>query len=192
MSLPRQVLPGQFYLVTRRCTQRQFLLRPDAATNNAFTYCLIEAAQRTQVEVLLPCAMSNHHHTVIFDRYGRYPDVPGGLRGSARVLAGRRGGDVSDRHVLVAAVRNVPIAAALVAGACAQVRRAGGEFLHGSGGDEVSRLYERFAVGSIAHEQYLSGEAFQVFADLAGASARELVRRLPARELNRMPPRSRS
>ena len=61
MSLPRQVLPGQFYLVTRRCTQRQFLLRPDAATNNAFTYCLIEAAQRTQVEVLLPCAMSNHH-----------------------------------------------------------------------------------------------------------------------------------
>jgi putative transposase len=74
MSLPRQVLPGRFYLVTRRCTQRQFLLRPDAATNNAFTYCLIEAAQRTQIEVLLPCAMSNHHHTVIFDRFGRYPE----------------------------------------------------------------------------------------------------------------------
>jgi len=72
--LPRQVLPGQFYLVTRRCTQRQFLLRPDAETNNAFTYCLIEAAQRTQVEVLLPCAMSNHHHTVIYDRFGRYPE----------------------------------------------------------------------------------------------------------------------
>ena len=50
------------------------MLRPDAATNNAFTYCLIEAAQRAQVEVLLPCAMSNHHHTVIFDRYGRYPE----------------------------------------------------------------------------------------------------------------------
>jgi len=41
MSLPRQVLPGQFCLVTRRCVQRQFLLRPDAETNNAFTYCLI-------------------------------------------------------------------------------------------------------------------------------------------------------
>jgi REP element-mobilizing transposase RayT len=62
MSLPREVLPGQFYLITRRCQQRQFLLRPDAATNNAFTYCLIEAAQRCQVEVLLPCAMSNHYH----------------------------------------------------------------------------------------------------------------------------------
>lgn len=42
--LPRQVLPGQFYLITRRCSQRQFLLRPDTATNNAFLYCLIDAA----------------------------------------------------------------------------------------------------------------------------------------------------
>jgi REP element-mobilizing transposase RayT len=58
MSLPREVLPGQFYLITRRCQQRQFLLCPDAVTNNAFTYCLIEAAQRCQIEVLLPCAMS--------------------------------------------------------------------------------------------------------------------------------------
>jgi putative transposase len=74
MSLPRQVLPGQFYLITRRCTQRQFLLRPDAATNNAFTYCLIEAAQRSHVEILLPCALSNHHHTVIYDRFGRVPE----------------------------------------------------------------------------------------------------------------------
>jgi hypothetical protein len=47
--LPRQVLPGQFYMITRRCTQRQFLLRPDRETNNAFTYCLIEAALRCQV-----------------------------------------------------------------------------------------------------------------------------------------------
>ncbi len=62
VMLPRQVLPRQFYLITRRCTQRQFLLRPDAETNNAFTYALIEAAQRTQIDVLLPCAMSNHYH----------------------------------------------------------------------------------------------------------------------------------
>jgi REP element-mobilizing transposase RayT len=74
MSLPRQVLPGQFYMITRRCTQRQFLLRPDQPTNAAFTYCLIEAAQRCQIEVLLPCAMSNHHHTVIYDRHGRCPE----------------------------------------------------------------------------------------------------------------------
>jgi putative transposase len=61
-------------LITRRCTQRQFLLRPDPETNNAFTYCLAEAAQRYEISVLLPCAMSNHYHTVIFDRWGNYPE----------------------------------------------------------------------------------------------------------------------
>jgi putative transposase len=73
MSLPRDVLPGRFYLITRRCTQRQFLLRPDDETNNAFTYCLGEAAQRLGIVVLLMVAMSNHHHMVIYDRYGNYP-----------------------------------------------------------------------------------------------------------------------
>jgi len=72
--LARQVLPNQFYMINRRCTQRQFLLRPDPETNNVFTYCLAEAAQRCQIEVLLSCAMSNHHHTVIYDRWGRYPE----------------------------------------------------------------------------------------------------------------------
>jgi REP element-mobilizing transposase RayT len=74
MTLPRPVLPGQFYLVTRRCTQRQFLMRPDDATNNAFIYCLGEAAQRFSIDVLLPVAMSNHYHAVVFDRLGSLPD----------------------------------------------------------------------------------------------------------------------
>jgi putative transposase len=73
MTLPREVLPGRFYMVTRRCTQRQFLLRPDGETNNAFLYCLAHAAHRYDVDVLLTCAMSNHHHTVIFDRHGALP-----------------------------------------------------------------------------------------------------------------------
>jgi REP element-mobilizing transposase RayT len=72
--LPRQVLPRRFYLITRRCVQRQFLIRPDAATNNAFLYCLIAAALRCEIDVLLPCAMSNHYHAVIYDRAGRYPE----------------------------------------------------------------------------------------------------------------------
>jgi hypothetical protein len=49
------------------------LLRPDDATNNAFTYCLAEAAQRFEIDVLMTCAESNHHHTTVFDRHGRYP-----------------------------------------------------------------------------------------------------------------------
>jgi hypothetical protein len=49
------------------------LLRPDEVTNNAFVYCLGEAAQRFEIDIVLPTAMSNHHHTVLFDRHGRYP-----------------------------------------------------------------------------------------------------------------------
>ncbi|MGN6107111.1 MAG: transposase [Kofleriaceae bacterium] len=73
MSLPRDVHPGRFYMITRRCTQRMYLLRPDEETNNAFIYCLALAAKRFHIDVLLPVAMSNHHHTVIFDREGTYP-----------------------------------------------------------------------------------------------------------------------
>jgi putative transposase len=61
-------------MLTRRCTQRQFLLRPDQATSNAFVYCLAVAAQRTGMVTLFTSAQSNHHHTGIFDPLGRYPD----------------------------------------------------------------------------------------------------------------------
>jgi REP element-mobilizing transposase RayT len=73
MSLPREVIPGRFYLVTRRCSQRQLILRPDPATNEAFLYCLAVAAARCRVGVLLACVMSNHYHAVIHDRDGVYP-----------------------------------------------------------------------------------------------------------------------
>jgi len=58
-------------MITRRCTQRQFLLRPDPETNNNFLYCLAEAAARFEIDLLLPSVLSNHHHTVVFDRRGR-------------------------------------------------------------------------------------------------------------------------
>jgi hypothetical protein len=60
-------------MITRRCTQRQYLLRPDAATNNAFLYCLAVAAQRSGVIILFTAAESNHHHTGIFDPLGTFP-----------------------------------------------------------------------------------------------------------------------
>lgn len=71
MSVPREVVPGRFYMITRRCTQRIFLLRPDAETNNNVVYCLAEAAARFEIDVLLPSVLSNHHHTIVFDRHGR-------------------------------------------------------------------------------------------------------------------------
>jgi len=77
MSDPRPVFPGTISMVTRRCTQREFLLRPDDETNNAFIYCLAEAAQRYGIVVLLTQMMSNHHHTVIYDPDGRINEFMG-------------------------------------------------------------------------------------------------------------------
>lgn len=73
MSKPREILEKQLYLISRRCTQRQCLLRPDPETNNAFIYCLALASERTKVDVVLPLAEANHHHMVVFDRYGNVP-----------------------------------------------------------------------------------------------------------------------
>jgi hypothetical protein len=49
-------------------------MRPDDETNNAYLYCLLVAALRYGIDILLMCAMSNHHHVAIFDRHGRYPE----------------------------------------------------------------------------------------------------------------------
>jgi REP element-mobilizing transposase RayT len=65
------ILPDRFYMVTRRCSQRTFLLRPDPTSNQTFLYCLIEAAIRCDITVVLPSVMSNHHHTIVYDRHGR-------------------------------------------------------------------------------------------------------------------------
>jgi len=60
-------------MVTRSCTQRQFLLRPDPETNNAFIYCLAVAAERYQIDILDFVQMSNHLHDGIYDRDGNAP-----------------------------------------------------------------------------------------------------------------------
>ena len=73
MTSPRQVLPGTTYLVTRRCSQRQFLLRPSATTNQVFLYLLAVAAHRFGVEVHAFCVLSNHYHLVVTDPQARLP-----------------------------------------------------------------------------------------------------------------------
>jgi REP element-mobilizing transposase RayT len=73
MTLPRQVVPGRDYMITRRCSERRFFLRPDDETNDAFIYCLVLAATRAKVEVTFSVAMSNHHHTGIHDPDGNFP-----------------------------------------------------------------------------------------------------------------------
>jgi REP element-mobilizing transposase RayT len=74
MTAPRQILPGQTYLITRRATQRQHLLRPDPDTNQCFEYNLAVSANRCAIQLLAWLAMSNHYHAVVHDPEGRLPE----------------------------------------------------------------------------------------------------------------------
>ncbi len=73
MSRPRQVLPNTTYLVTRRCTQRQFLLTPSPVVNNLILYCFAYAAWKYKVTIHALCVMSNHYHLACTDVLGRLP-----------------------------------------------------------------------------------------------------------------------
>ena len=79
MTLPRRVLPNTTYLVTRRCLGRRFLLRPDAALNHLFLYCLALGAQKYGIEVHGLCVMSNHYHLTLTDVRGVLPEFMGWL-----------------------------------------------------------------------------------------------------------------
>ena len=79
MTLPRRVLPATTYLVTRRCIGRHFLLRPDAALNQLFIYCLALGAQKYGIQVHGLSVMSNHYHLTLTDVRGVLPDFMGWL-----------------------------------------------------------------------------------------------------------------
>jgi putative transposase len=73
MTAPRPIVPGTTYLISRRCTQRQFLLRPTKQTRQIYEYCLAEAAARFDVLLIGWLAMTNHHHSKVHDRAGNLP-----------------------------------------------------------------------------------------------------------------------
>jgi putative transposase len=74
MTVARQVIAGRTYLISRRCTQRQFLLRPDAHVEQVYLYCLGEAAARYEITLHGFVVMSNHAHLVIRDNHGNFPE----------------------------------------------------------------------------------------------------------------------
>jgi REP element-mobilizing transposase RayT len=73
MTAPRQVLEGTTYLVSRRCSERRFFLRPSWLTNLIFRYLLAVVAERYGIVVHAFCAMSNHVHIVLTDPHARLP-----------------------------------------------------------------------------------------------------------------------
>jgi len=60
-------------MITRRCTQRQFLLVPRRRTVELVHYCLAYAAERTGVVIHAVIFMSNHYHIVVTDPRGVLP-----------------------------------------------------------------------------------------------------------------------
>lgn len=74
MTAPRRILPGVTYLVTRRCVQRQFFLKPGRTTNDVFLYVLALAASRFGVQIHAFCVLSNHFHLVLTDPCARLPE----------------------------------------------------------------------------------------------------------------------
>ncbi len=61
-------------MITRRCTQRQLLLRPSKLTDQAFVYCFVVAAQRYDVDIYWLTVMGNHYHAGLRDKHGNYPE----------------------------------------------------------------------------------------------------------------------
>lgn len=73
MTAPRQVLPNVTYLVTRRCAQRQHLLKPSRVVTDVFRYVLALAAKRHGIKLHVACVLSNHYHLVVTDPRARLP-----------------------------------------------------------------------------------------------------------------------
>jgi putative transposase len=73
VTTARRVLPGTTYMITRRCTERMFLLGARPENSSEFIYCLAEAASRFGVLVHAAVVMSNHLHIVLTDVRGMLP-----------------------------------------------------------------------------------------------------------------------
>lgn len=92
MTVARQVVAGRTYLISRRCTQRQLLLRPEPAVEQIYLYCLGEAAERYNVTIHAFVAMSNHQHLVVRDNDGNFPEFLAHLHKMiAKAVNGLRG-----------------------------------------------------------------------------------------------------
>ena len=61
-------------MITRRCSERRFFLRPSAEINQILLYCLAVAAERYRMAVHGYCFVANHYHLVTTDVLGNRPE----------------------------------------------------------------------------------------------------------------------
>ena len=81
MSGPRRIRPGATYAISRRVEGRRFLLRPDDALTQLFTWLLAVMAARFDIRVHVAVVMSTHFHLVVTDPRGNISKVMGQLDG---------------------------------------------------------------------------------------------------------------
>jgi len=92
VSLPRRIIPGSTYLISRRCIERRYLLRPDPTITATFHYCLAYAADAYGIQVHGFMVLSNHFHLCVTDPEARLPEFMHRLDGLlARALNAFRG-----------------------------------------------------------------------------------------------------
>lgn len=71
MTPPRRHIAGQVVLLTRRCFQRRFFLRPDSFINSVARFETARASVRHGQAVHASMVMSNHIHQISTDTTGR-------------------------------------------------------------------------------------------------------------------------
>ncbi len=74
MTRPRIVLEGEYIEITQSCLERRFMFTPDPETSNTIRYCIAVAVEKYGMELLGSIAEANHHHTILRDPAGRYPE----------------------------------------------------------------------------------------------------------------------
>ena len=74
MTKPRQHLPGQVVLLTRRTEQRRYFLRPCSHVARVVHYELAKAADQSGLSIHAMMTMSNHPHIVATDHLGERSD----------------------------------------------------------------------------------------------------------------------
>ena len=73
MTMPRRVIPGRTYLITRTTRNRRFFFAPDSGVNIIFWFCIAAAAAITGVQLHAVATLSNHIHLVVTDVRGELP-----------------------------------------------------------------------------------------------------------------------
>jgi putative transposase len=74
MTAPRPIHPGTTYMITRRCSERRFFLKPGPIVNAIFQYVLALASARYGIAIHAYCVLSNHVHIVLTDPDGCLPE----------------------------------------------------------------------------------------------------------------------